>query len=306
MPYHAYAAQTERGLHNLVSVFIRDETCSYHLKNITTMSLVNNFKVRYNEKRHEMPLGVAGHFRDDVGGAVMLNPAMLPALEGNRGARHYPPTYSRAAEWKCSMRINQDRKEYGGEANPGGRKYVSPPKPGVAGEWGGGRRRNDEQANRRGVQIKGLSVNFKSLKHFPPRGEPGEYDMESYMNRKQRPGRSMETMRNGIPVAVPGDRAFKKVEHEPGYYAKGGLIPGSSIQLRKSAKPEMRGGEETTKVAKRSPKLSYKEKQRRAEEADAKKAVYVLTNEATSMGQPVPSFETRTGAYLVKPEDEAY
>ena len=148
-------------------------------------------------------------------------------------------------------------------------------------------------------------MNFKSLKHFPPRGNADEYDMESYMNRKQRPGKSIESMRNGIPVAVPGDRAFKKVEHEPGYYAKGGLIPGSSIQLRKSAKPEMRGGEEATKVTKKSSKLSYKEKQRRVEEIEARKAVYVLSNESMSMGQPVQSFETRTGAYLVKPEDEA-
>ena len=268
------------------------------------MSLVNSFKIKHNERRHEMPVGVAGHFMPSQGGAVLLNPHMVPVQE-SRGSKHFPPAYSKAAEWKSSMRINKTRKEYGDEGKPGGKKYVSPPKPGVAEDWRKGRRGNEEQANRRGVQIKGLSINFKSLKHFPSRGEAEQYDMETYMNRKQRSGESIETMRNGIPVAVPGDRAFKKVEHEPGYYAKGGLIPGSSIQLRKSAKPEMKGGEETTKVAKRSPKLSYKEKKMRAEEAEARKAVYVLTNEASSMGQPVPSFETRTGAYLVKPEDEA-
>ena len=58
-------------------------------------------------------------------------------------------------------------------------------------------------------------------------------------------------------------------------------------------------------MTKKSSKLSYKEKQRRVEEIEARKAVYVLSNESMSMGQPVQSFETRTGAYLVKPEDEA-
>ena len=122
-------------------------------------------------------------------------------------------------------------------------------------------------------------MNFKSLKHFPPRGNADEYDMESYMNRKQRPGRSIESMRNGIPVAVPGDRAFKKVEHEPGYYAKGGLIPGSSIQLRKSAKPEMRGGEEATKVTKNH--LNYLTKKNREElkrSRRGKRCMFSLTN----------------------------
>ena len=130
--------------------------------------------------------------------------------------------------------------------------------------------------------------------------------MESYMNRKQRPGESIETMRNGIPVRVPGDRPFKKAEHEPGFHAKGGLIPGSNIQLRKSAKP-IRASGLATKEANTEKKLSYREKIRLEEERSEKMQVYVLTNETTqSQGQSVPSFEERTGAYLVKPEDEAY
>lgn len=275
------------------------------------MSLVNNFKIKYNEKRHDRPLGVSGHLKDGLGGQVQLNPSMLSDLsggliEGDKGSKHFPPSYSKIQEWKCSMRINQDRKEYSSEIVERGKKYVSPPKPGPSQEWPGSLKRNEEQANRRGIPMLGLSVNFKSLKHFPPRGEAIEYDMETYMNKKQRSGRSIEIMRNGIPVAVPGDRAFKKVEHEPGYHAKGGLIPGSSIQLRKSAKPELRGGEETTKVKKGTPKLSYKEKQRQQAEMDDKKAVYILTNPSQKQGQSVPGFEERTGCYLVKPEDEAY
>ena len=76
------------------------------------------------------------------------------ASTGEQGSKHFPPSYSKVAEWKCSMRINKTRKEYGDEGKPGGKKYVSPPKPGAEKEWGGGRKPNVEQANRRGVQIK--------------------------------------------------------------------------------------------------------------------------------------------------------
>ena len=56
------------------------------------------------------------------------------------------------------------------------------------------------------------------------------------MNRKQRVSGPLET-RNGIEAATPGDKPLKKVEHAPGYYQEGGLIPGSTIQERKSTNP---------------------------------------------------------------------
>lgn len=270
---------------------------------------VDNYKVAYNERRHVPPLYPDSHLKE--GSGVNLNPHLAPVLhdgcvvEGDKGRKHYAPGYSKVAEWKQSMRINKGRREYGSEAVERGKKFISAPATGASQQWPKQRRHDEEQARRRGVPQPGLSVNFKSLKHFPPRGEPAQYDMESYMNRKQRPGKSIETMRNGIPVAVPGDRAFKKVEHEPGYYAKGGLIPGSSIQLRKSAKP-IRASGLATSNSNGEEKLSYREKIRLQEEQAERMQVYILTNASEKQGQSVPCFEERTGAYLVKPEDEAY
>lgn len=271
---------------------------------------VDNFKVQYNERRHVPPLYAPSHLKDGAG--INLNPRLAPVLhdgcvvEGDKGRKHYDPSYSKVASWKQSMKIAKSRKEYSSEVVERGKKFIAPPATGPSQEWFKERRHNTEQALRRGEPQLGLSVNFKSLKHFPPRGEPAQYDMESFMNRKQRPGNSIETMRNGIPIAVPGDRAFKKAEHEPGFHAKGGLIPGSSIQLRKSAKP-IRASGLATKETNGDKKLSYKEKLRLQEEQTERMQVYVLTNETThSQGQTLPSFEERTGAYLIKPEDEAY
>ena len=49
-----------------------------------------------------------------------------------------------------------------------------------------------------------------------------EYNLEADMNRKQRI-RDLDRQRNGIGVATMGDRPFKQVEHETGYYAKGDM-----------------------------------------------------------------------------------
>jgi hypothetical protein len=271
---------------------------------------VDNYKVQYNERRHVDPIYTPTHLKEGAG--IQLHPHLAPVLndgcvvEGDKGKKHYTPSYSRVQTWKQSMKISKDRREYGSEVVERGKKFIGAPATGPSQQWPLQRKHNMDQQLRRGHPQPGLSVNFKSLKHFPPRGEPEQYDMETYMNRKQRPGQSIETMRNGIPVAVPGDRAFKQVEHEPGYYAKGGLIPGSSIQLRKSAKPERGSGVVTSGVKNGEKKLSYYEKQKKKEEQDERMQVFVLTNASNKQGTAVPCFEERTGAYLVKPEDEAY
>jgi len=164
---------------------------------------------------------------------------------------------------------------------------------------------------RRGVEAHGLCVGFKSLKHFTARAHAPEYDMESYMCKKQRV-RTIDVMRNGIPVAVPGDRPFKVVEHEPGYYAKGGLIPGSSIQLRqKSTRAERKqvddeGNPVATKIVGKGKRPTYAEKQQAIQEAYDLAQVMSLTVPGARQGNEIPSFEQRTGMFLVKPEDEAY
>jgi hypothetical protein len=275
---------------------------------------VNSFKAQFNERRHHNNVGVATHLLPSDG-QIRLNPDVIVPLHpgsivpGDKGRYHYPPMHSQAKEWKVCMRQSSMARAYGSEADERGKKPIPQPERKPDPAQCKKMIVNDDgsfAADRRGSEIKGLCVGFKSLKHFETRKEAPEYDMETYMNKKQRAGESLDRMRNGIRVAVPGDRPFKCAEHEPGYYAKGGLIPGSSIQLRKSAKPERRPGEATTTTTKREKKLSYAEKQRIASEKYDLQQVAQLTQAFERQGNEVPSFEQRTGTYLVKPEDEAY
>ena len=179
-----------------------------------------------------------------------------------------------------------------------------------------GRKHNIEQQLRRSEYCDKLCVGWTSRTFVknPITGElcsrsraVKEYDMEGYMNRKQRV-KSKEQMRNGIPEATPCDNYYKEADREPGFYAKGGIIAGSTIQLRVSAKPTMRKKDDPANANKNSKKftMTYAEKQKILEQEYEQKQVYVLTNVSTKLNQEVSSWETRTGFYLVKPEDEAY
>ena len=225
----------------------------------------------------------------------------------SEGARqHYLPLYSMPFDQKVKTRLPQPVSKEWVER---GKKCIKPI-------------RHDEEPRREGV------------KYFPDqstkRSEQGEsldlgkkrvvineelgiscarvrggaqYDMESYMNRKQRIN-SIERLRNGIPVKASGDKYYYEADREPGFYAKGGIIPGSSIQLRKSAKPELRKGEETNiKVTKKSEETYAQKVARLAMEYEVNQ-VNTLTQVSTKLGSTVPSWETRTGNFLISPENE--
>lgn len=281
-------------------------------------------KVQYNQRRHHNNTGVDSHLQMAV--APQVHPQYIVDLApgcvvyGDKGRHHYGPMHSKAEDWRCSMRQSHLSRAYGADPVEKGKKCIKPDDPVNGSEWPHSKRHDilipdGRQASmRRGIEDKGLCVGFKSAKHFKARGEAPQYDMETFMNKKQRV-RDINTMRNGIPVAVPGDRPFKKVEQEPGYFEKGGLIPGSSIQLRKPPadretreKPEEKGDaakrEAVTLIKKKF--IPYEVKQRMAREAYDRSQVLSLSTASTIQGQTILSFEARTGAYLVKPEDEAY
>ena len=240
--------------------------------------------------------------------APLLNPTMVAIDKSlvmrEAGKFHFPPAFSQADEWKCGMRLVQ-RKEYSESYVERGKKALRPPPCNDTKEWGEQRRHNEKEYTRRSEQCDDICIGFPHRTKFPPRGEPQQYDMESYMNRKQRSGASIEVMRNGIPVAVEGDRAFKDADREPGFYAKGGIIAGSTIQLRTKTIPGGKGGGLIVPKKKSDgPKLSYSEKLRRAELEYEQGNVVALSVGVAKGGVEVPSFEARTGAWLVTPEME--
>jgi hypothetical protein len=207
-------------------------------------SLVNNYKVAYNERRHDNCVGELTSMQQITAPVVDPRATHLEhpgsVVIGDKGRHHFEPRHSLAKEWKCSMRQSDLSRAYGAEVIERGKMVLQAPLRAPGSELPHQRNHHiplpdgSESSYRRGVESTGLCVGFKSLKHFVPRSQAPEYDMETFMCKKQRV-RTVDDMRNGIPVAVPGDRPFKKVEHEPGYHAKGGLIPGSSIQLRQKS-----------------------------------------------------------------------
>ena len=269
------------------------------------MALENN-KVVFHQRRHVRP-EVEGHLLSVA--APLLNPQLVPVdrslVVRDQGKGHYAPAYSQADEWKCGMRL-VPRAEYSGHYVERGKKPIRPSVGDSTREWAEQRRHNLDAYTRRSEASEDICIGFPKKAKFPPRGEAPQYDMESFMNRKQRSGASVDVMRNGIPVAIPGDRPFKDADREPGFYAKGGIIPGSTIQLRQKSSVGGKGGGLIVpkKKAGEGESLSYAEKQRRKELEYEKSNVMGLSVNSAKGGVTVPSFEQRTNTWLVTPEME--
>jgi hypothetical protein len=238
----------------------------------------------------------------------------LSIVPGEGTRIHFEPMYSNAVVVKPMKKQIPFRKT-GEEAIERGKRPIKVP-PCTNEFISLGRKHNVEQQLRRSEECDKLCVGWTS-RTFVRDSETGdlksraragkEYDMEGYMNRKQRV-KTIEQMRNFIPQATPGDKYYYESDREPGFYAKGGIIPGSTIQLRVSAKPTMRKKDDPANANKNSKKftMTYAEKQKIMENEYEKQQVYVLTNLSSKLNQDVPSWENRTGFYLVKPEDENY
>ena len=268
------------------------------------MTLENN-KVVFNQRRHVRP-EIDSHLLAVA--APLLNPRMVEPDKGlvsnDNGRGHYEPWYSESPEFRSGMRL-VPCKQYSVEHVERGKKSIRPAVNGKTQEWTEQRRHNMEEYTRRSEACGELCIGFTKLRKFQPRGEAPQFDMEGAMNRKQRSGRSIEIMRNGIPVAVEGDKAFKDADREPGFYAQGGIIPGSTIQLRKSSKGDKKGGGIIAPTRKGgTATLTYAEKMRLKDLEYEKNQVSALNVATAKQGVAYPSFEERTGCWLVTPSME--
>lgn len=100
--------------------------------------------------------------------------------------------------------------------------------------------------------------------------------LEASMNRKQRVANIL-AQRNMIPSASSGDLPFKQADREPGFYAKGGLIPGSTNILRQSAKPTLRKSEELANSSGKKLEATYGAMKARLEKDYDQRQVLSLT-----------------------------
>jgi hypothetical protein len=245
------------------------------------------------------------------------------------GKLHFPPTYSGAYEHSAGKRMYPVKPS--GHAEPKGKKPIKVP-PAKHDDKPRGKRDNIYQRTRRGVEL-GLDELTPDWNHKrvvkqgldfsgPPCRQrvSKEYEMEKAINRKQRfNGDGLDPMnQSSVYYSLAGTREvqFKprgryrennqNPEYSVGYFAQGGLIPGSSIQIRQSGKKSLRQsnpiGEDTG--GKKGMMKTYKEiEAERAHKYDLDQVAF-LTMPTEKLGRRVPSWEERTGLYLVKPEDE--
>lgn len=128
--------------------------------------------------------------------------------------------------------------------------------------------------------------------------------LEKEMGEKKRV-EGINGTRNFIPVANPGDKPFREAQYEPGFCSTGGLIPGSTNTLRKSAKPTLKTSS-LTMVSSKSLNSTYSEVKKKLIKNMEKNEVLSLSVPGEKQGKVVPSWEQRTGCFLVDPADEAF
>jgi hypothetical protein len=121
-----------------------------------------------------------------------------------------------------------------------------------------------------------------------------EYKLEADMTRKQRIRETdTDRIRNEIGVATKvlvyclafavllsaikqGDKAYRIADHEADYFAKGGLVPGSTIALKKSAKPIMKSTLAMTNAEKKAT-ISFSDKVRNSKMSYERNLINSLT-----------------------------
>jgi hypothetical protein len=223
-----------------------------------SLSELDGFKMKFKQKSHH-PLCAPQN--DHLYGSRMIH---VPAVDydssivvGDRGRKRFEPRHSHAEEEKPHKRpISRPICK---EEVHRGKRYIPLPK--AQDEHLSSKKLLPTLSMKRSDTTDNLSLNWKSRGKVvdPETGvsakfkESEIYNLEATMNRKQRVSTDDLQHRNYIPEATPGDKPLKRADHTPGYYAEGGLIPGSTIQEKKSTNPM--ANKSTLQMSKSSKKL---------------------------------------------------
>lgn len=207
----------------------------------TTPSIgeLEGFKLKFKQRSHS-PLCMPNY--DHLSASRIIHaPSENSIILGERGRKRFDAQYSMPEEYRAAKRAitppsrNNDP--------PRGKRYIPHPSTSTE-DLNSSSKKILFAASSRRSETTGLpSVNWKRKGQvFDETGvsakekESGIYNLEATMNRKQRVAGELG-QRNGIPEATPGDKPMKRVEAQPGYFAEGGLIPGSTIQNKKTTNP---------------------------------------------------------------------
>lgn len=209
---------------------------------------IEGFKVRFAQRDHNPACLTEDHLL-----ATVVQPGRadfgreLTFVAGDRGRKRFEPRYSNAEEPLGGKKIVPP--PYSGEQGHRGKRVIH--LPASTSEVHLAQRKHLEplipaQPNARGLPSTDWTrkkvVLGESGKVAGAAGEAQAYNLEASMNRKQRVGGTLER-RNMIPEASAGDHGYKSADRQPGFYAEGGLVAGSTNILRPSAKPTLRKAE---------------------------------------------------------------
>lgn len=279
--------------------------------------MIENNKVRFAQKKHNN-IGPESYknynLTSNISNIIVHERSMIPG-EGSR--THFPTTYSQP-ELFIPGQKKVDHLESSGDIRGQCRRIIKPKQPVLSPEGKGDRthflkedaRRSDEYVTPGCDWMRRCIIRTSTGASISTKRDGVQYQIEGIMNQKTRVD-SHESRRNNINEASGGDKYYKDADREPGFYAKGGIISGSTIQLRKSAKPSFRVKEDDPnnphkKKENKKAIMTYKEKEIQNELDYEKGQVASLTNAFEKQGQTIPSWENKTGFRLIEPDYENY
>jgi hypothetical protein len=217
--------------------------------------------VKFAQKCHSYP--DSSHI---IGAQVIpdrvLDDSKYSLSVGELGRVHYAPVYSTTETFRPRRKVI-DAPRNTNDDIPRGKKYI-PHSCSQYDEKSKSIRMFPESSRRQSDQCdlpvigwtrKRMVVQDNGLLAQTKRSD--ELQFEKFINRKKRVNNIID-LRNNIPVAIAGDKPYKKVELSAKFYEQGGLIPGTSIQSRVRTIDAMQKSDFPQTVGKKL--IPYKEK----------------------------------------------
>lgn len=213
---------------------------------------MEHFKVTFAEKNHH-PLGAP--MTDQLRASVIHDNVHCRSSSsivlGENGKRRFDQPYSDYERFVPSMKI-VDRSNRTTEPREVGKRSL---RPSASTEHIVPEKRHSSEALRKSNSSMLPVIHWTTKRTVKmDNGEPASryesslISLEHTMNQKQRIQNELHS-RNYIPVATSGDKAYRAADREPGFYAKGGLVCGSTIAIKKSGKPTLRKSEDVLGTA---------------------------------------------------------
>ena len=223
---------------------------------------MDHFKKHYSQKNHNPVCAPEEQLQASI--LTNNNSFSSSIVVGDNGKKRFPETFSDTEKFIPGMRL-LPHKMHSETMEERGKRPIVPLNSETKVDY---KKRSSSESLRRSDSADLPVIHWTRKRTVMlENGEPAyNYQsrvekLEDTMNQKQRI-RSELQRRNFIPTATAGDKSYYEADREPGFYAKGGIIPGSTIQLRKSAKPTLRKSEDiSTLIPQKKLEATYAKQQ---------------------------------------------